>query len=94
MPVRLIIGLFIISAALSQAASAEEASDVRFSAKELQNIFLFCDVAHRPGPRMMPCLNDQLEKMKLAKETQRNNERMEAVTRQQIQGGSAADPDR
>ncbi len=73
-------------------AWADDGPDVKFSAKELENVYAICAV-HGAGSYMMPCVTVQIDKLKAGKEAQLNNKRMEAVTRQQMTGHSGAADD-
>ena len=84
MLIRSIVAAVLLGTA-APAALADDGTDVKFSAKELQNVYLICAV-HGAGTYMMPCVNAQIDKLKAGKEAQLNNKRMEAVTRQQMMG--------
>ena len=63
---------------------ADEYADVPLTRFELEDVYRFCNLSHRPGPTMVPCLIEQAKKIADGKKIEQGTKRAEAQTKQQI----------
>jgi hypothetical protein len=70
--------------ATSTVGFADDLTGIKFSANEINNVWRFCSVSGRATSAILECFHAQTDKLAQAKDIERNNEHMEAITRQQV----------
>ena len=78
--------------AMTAVGRANEPSGIKFSAHEISNVWRFCSMSGRATAAILDCFRAQTNKLAQAKDIERNNRDMEAITRQQV--GEPAQPAR
>ncbi len=65
-------------------AGAEDTPDPTFNARELENMWRTCAVSGRTTAAKVECVGAQADKMLEEKKVERENRRMEALTRREL----------
>jgi hypothetical protein len=76
--------------AMTSVGRCDQPAGIKFSAREISNVWRFCSISGRGTAAILDCFRTETNKLAQAKDIERNNRDMEAITRQQV--GEPAQP--
>lgn len=92
MRIAIFVAAGVVAVTMTSVGRCDAPTDIKFSAREIGNVWKYCSVSGRATAAILECFRQQTDKLAQAKDIQRSNQRMEAITRQQV--GEPAEPPR